>query len=878
MIGSRLAHYEITALIGKGGMGEVYRAKDTVLDRDVAIKVLPAEFSHDRDRVARFEREATTLAKLQHTNIATVYGFEENEDRRILVMELVEGEELAERLSRGPIPVEEAIYLATRIAEGLEVAHAMGIVHRDLKPANIKITPDGDVKILDFGLARAFTGDVEGSDSSVLANSPTLTAAMTQVGVILGTAAYMSPEQARGKTTDKQADIWSFGVVLYEMLTADQLFAGETVSDSIGAILNRDPDLDNLPEVPPRVRTLLRRCLARDKRQRLRDIGDARLELEDATVTHRTTKKADGRGSRRAPWLAAALLGSLVVVLGWLALTRGPESAHHLTTLGLPRDEAVDLGIHNAWPRLKFSPDGTEVVYLGGEDFELFRRDVDSFDSQVVPGTEGVSMFTFSPDGLWIAYMAQSKLWKVALSGGAPIEICDTATGPGLAWGADEIYFSRANGGGLWSVSAGGGQPRPISTLDDEREETSHRWPHVLPGGRHLLITIKTAHIPSFDDAQIGLLSLDTGDVEVLLSGGMYPQYLETGHIVYGRDSELFAVPFDLESRAVRSTPTRVLEQVDTVDVNGCAQYALSSAGDLAYLSAGEDQAELELVWLHVSGKVSRLDIDDTYAMQLSIRPDGSQLAALVPAANDKIFIYDFQRRIMTRLTNTPGNDVQPIWSPDGRQILYQNDRDGFGDLYVIPTDGSAPARRILASPFEDFPDCWSPDGARVLFTRLDAGGNPEIFIMPVDGSQEPSPLFESSYSTAGGRISPDGKWLTYVSDSAGEWNVFVRPFGSSGNPVRVSVSGGGRPQWSPDSKTIYFTNDRRMMAVPLEAGATLQVGAPREIFEMDEMIFGALPLMSDGERFLANRANPEMRKHFGIRVVFDWTERINEL
>jgi Tol biopolymer transport system component/predicted Ser/Thr protein kinase len=877
LIGKTLGHYEITGLLGKGGMGEVYRAQDTTLNREVAVKVLPPEFSHDLERVARFEREATTLAKLQHTNIATIYGFEKDQDRRFLVMELVEGEELAERLDRGPIPAEEALLLATQIAEGLEVAHNMGIVHRDLKPANIKITPTGDVKILDFGLARAYSGEADGGSTLEIGNSPTITAAMTQAGVILGTAAYMSPEQARGKSIDKQADVWSFGVLFYEMLTADRLFGGETVSDSIGAILHRDPDLTQLPVVPPQIHTLLRRCLARDKRQRLRDIGDARLELADAMATRSTAKESD-QGFRRAPWLVAAALAVMVAVLGWMAFTRSPEAVHHLATLGLPRDEAVDLGTHNAWPRLKFSPDGKQVVYVGGEEFKLFRRDVDSFESEVIPGPENVSLFTFSPDGLWIAYMANSKLWKVALSGGAPVEICDTADGPGLAWGSNEIFFSRANGGGLWSVPAAGGQPHSVSILNDEREETSHRWPHVLPGGRHLLITIKTARITTFDDASIGLLSLDTGEVQVLVQGGMYPQYLATGHIVYGRDAQLFAVPFDLKSLEVKGTPIRVLEEVDTVAVNGCAQYALSTDGHLAYLSAGEDQAELELVWLNVSGKISRLDIGNPYSLQLSFRPDGEQLAALIPAANDKIFVYDFQRQIMTRLTNTPGNDAVPIWSPDGTQIVYQNDRDGSGDLFLIPSDGSAPARRILASPFDEFPNTWSPDGTQILFSRVDAGGKSEIWIMPVDGSDEPRVLFASEHSSGRARISPDGQWIAYISDSSGDINVYARPFGRPGNPVRISISGGNRPQWSPDGKTLYYVDDPRMMAVPVEAKASLQVGTPQEVFELDETVFGLFPLAPDGERFLANRANPQMRKHFGIRVVFDWTDKLTEL
>ncbi len=878
MIGNTLGRYEITALLGKGGMGEVYRAMDTSLNREVAVKVLPSAFSHDPERVARFEREATTLAKLQHTNIATIYGFEQDHDQRFLVMELVEGEDLAERLERGPIPPEEAMALAVQIAEGLEVAHNMGIVHRDLKPANLKITPTGDVKILDFGLARAFADEVDGGSTMESGTSPTLTAAMTQIGAILGTAAYMSPEQARGKSIDKQADLWSFGVVFYEMLTADRLFGGETVSDSIGAILHRDPDLSQLPEMPFQIHTLLRRCLARDKRQRLRDIGDARLDLEDAIATRSSTKKSGGNRLRHAPWLVAAVLAVMVGVMGSLALTRSPETAHRLATLGLPRDEAVDLGIHNAWPSLQFSPDGKQVVYMGGDDFRLFRREVDSFDSEVIPGIDGVSLFTFSPDGLWIAYTAKSKLWKVALSGGAPMEICDIQVGPGLTWGNGNIYFSHGNGGGLWSVPVAGGQPRPVSTLNDEREETSHRWPHVLPDGRHLLITIKTARITSFDDALIGLLSLETGEVQVLIQGGSSAQYLPTGHIIYGRDEQIFAVPFDLASLTVQGTPVSVLDEIDTVDVNGCAQYSLSAKGDLAYLSAGEDQAELELVWMNISGKASHLDIGNPYSFEHVFRRDGQKLATMIPAANDKIYVYDFQRNIMTRLTNTPGNDTQPIWSPDGTQIVYRNDRDGSLDMYVIPADGSSPAQRILASPEDESPDVWTPDGTQILFTRVAMNGKVEICSLASDGSGEPSVLYPSEYSNWGPSLSMDGRWIAYGSDSSGEANIYVRRFDGTGPPVRVSVDGGERPQWSPDGKILYYIVDLQMMAVPIESGASIQVGTPYDIFTMDSAFSGTSPLAPDGEHFIISRADPQLRKHFGIRVVFDWAERLVEI
>jgi serine/threonine-protein kinase len=876
LLGKTLAHYDITDLLGKGGMGEVYRALDTKLGREVAIKILPTEFSGDPERAARFDREARTLASLQHPNVASIYGFEEVDGIRFLVMELVEGDDLAERLKSGGLPWKEAVDVAEQIAEGLEAAHAQDIVHRDLKPANIKITPTRDVKILDFGLARAYAGEPDGDETDTL-NSPTITAAMTQVGTIMGTAAYMSPEQARGRGVDKQSDIWSFGVVLYEMLTGECLFKGETVSDSIGAILHRDPDLDQLPDVPPQVRTLLRRTLIRDKRKRLRDIGDARLELEEARSGTAAVPVAAPTRSGKTGWLAALAMTVLAAVLGTMFFIRDSDPGPTQTTLGLSKEEAVSLSSGGlSWSHLDVSPDGTSVVYRGDESNALHLRDIGSFTATKLIDTEQAKLPVFSPDGRWIAYFGQSGLWKIAVSGGAPVRICDTERGPGLTWGQGELYFSRTNGGGLWAVSENGGEIRSISTPDASRDETSHRWPQVLPGGRHLLLTIKTARIATFDDASIGLLSLDTGQVTVLMQGGSNPHYVASGHLVYGRGTQLFAAPFDLKSLTVTGTPTPVLDGIHISDITGSAGYALSPGGDLVYVPSLPDYWDFRLVWWHRSGKTSALEFDQLRAFDLAVSPDEERFVAAVPGANDKLWIYDLRQKTTSRLTNTPGNDRNPVWSPDGRSVAYRNDIGGPSDIFLVGADGSAPAERLHASESFDSPSSWSPDGSRLLFTRIESDGNADIWSLNMSGEYEAEPFLQSPDLERDAQFSPGGEWVAYVSDTAGDREIYVRPYPGPGNALRVSRSGGTRPFWAPDGSALYFTADDRIMEVPFERTAGFRPGEPVEVF-VGTSLAPNLNLAPIGDRFLATLGNPDALQ-FQIRVIFDWADELNRI
>jgi serine/threonine-protein kinase len=844
-------------------MGEVYRARDTKLDRDVALKLLPSEFSGDPERLARLDREARLLASFQHPGIASIYGYEHVEGVRFLTMELVEGEDLSERIQRDPIPLHEAIEIAEQVANALEAAHRKNIIHRDLKPANIKVDQDGVVKVLDFGLARVFADDEP--DPEDLEHSPTITAAMTHAGVIMGTAAYMSPEQARGRGLDRQSDIWSFGVVLYEMITGDQLFGGDTVSDSIGAILNRDPDLEKLAGAPPALRRLIVRCLQRDKRQRLRDAGDARLELVEARQARVDSVATRTQNSRRG-WVTAAIMAALALAFGWLSFSSPETRRSSVTTIGMPRGQFLNYTLNGSWPSFDISPDGKHVVYAGGIGQKLYLRETDSFALRTVSEMQ-CFLPTFSPDGNWIAFFAESKLWKVAVTGGAPVEVCETENGPGLAWGPEDFYFPTDAGSPLWTVPVGGGELRLLSELDDAADETSHRWPHVLPGGRHALLTIKTAGIESLNDAAIGLLDLESGEHSILLQGGTDARYVPTGHIVYGRGDELFAVRFDLASLSLQGTPVPVFGDVYLSAVNGSVHAKLSAAGDLTYVPATDMVQDWELVWVELSGRVTPLPIADQRFLAPEISPDGNRFAGLRLAANDKIWTFDLRRETASRLTSTPGNDFGSVWSPDAKSIVYGNDRGGGLDLYLIPADGSAPARKIVEGEGTNFASDWSPDGSVVLFSRLKDDGDLDIWEVAMDGSDETRPYLETQHSEFLPQFSPDGKWVAYVSDVAGEQAIYVRPFPAGGTAVRASAEASTVAGWSPDGRTLYYTGDGAIYAVAIDTTSGLEVGDPEVVVALDPRWFGSYSLHPDGTKFLVNRADPEVTRQHEIQL-----------
>jgi serine/threonine protein kinase len=680
--GKRLGPYEILSAIGAGGMGEVYQAHDTKLGRDVAIKVLPEAFAHDGDRLARFQREAKMLASLNHPNIATIHGLEKSNGMSYLVMELVSGETLADRVKRdGAFSIEEALKIGVQIAEALEAAHEKGIIHRDLKPANVKVTPEGKIKVLDFGLAKAFSDDGASSDPS---DSPTLSRAATLQGVILGTAAYMSPEQARGKTVDNRTDIWAFGCVLYEMLTGKHAFDGEGTTDILAAVVRAEPDWTKLPpSTPEQIRTLVRRCLQKDQALRTRDAGDARIEIHEALAEPRVISVIQAKPVYRTkvPWAVAVTLAILatVALLGWWrSAQRIEKPVRPLVRLDVDLGPDVSLGSPAG---IDVSPDGTRLVYesqpinTGGAEFpnttqgRLFTRRLDQPNATELAGTQGAYAPFFSPDGQWVAFFAQGKLKKISVDGGATITLSDAASATGGSWGEDgNIIAALGAAGGLFKIASSGGAPTAVTEL--EPGEGTHRWPQVLPGAKAVLFTANAYQqallAGGFDDASIDVISLPDHSRKTLVRGGMFGRYLRSGHLVYVSRGTLFAVPFDLERLEVRGAPVPVLEGVGSSETYGSAQLAFSQTGTVVYGSVGEGGLRT-VQWLDATGKTQPLLAKSGSYLRPSLSPDGTRLAI----ASSDIWVYDWQRDTMTRLTFNV-TAIGPIWPPGAWGQLFR--------------------------------------------------------------------------------------------------------------------------------------------------------------------------------------------------------------
>ena len=836
MIADTIGHYRITGKLGEGGMGEVYRAKDTKLDREVAIKILPESVSQDPERLARFTREAKVLASLNHPNIAQIYGIED----RAIVMELVEGETL-----RGPLPLETALNYAKQIAEALEVAHEKGITHRDLKPANIMITPAGVVKILDFGLASVPSREV-GSDPT---NSPTITMVSAQTGMITGTAAYMSPEQARGQSVDRRADIWAFGVVLWEMLTGRQLFQGATVSDIIAAVLRAEP---NFEQVPAKVRPLMKRCLEKEPKKRLQAIGDLDLLLQDST-------SAASEGAKRArplPWIiAAAALAVALAGVSWMAY-RATRTAGLKPLVRFNVDlggQDVPLGLVRGASAV-LSPDGARLVYAS--QGKLFTRKLDQPEATELVGTEGAYAPFFSPDGQWVAFFAVGKLKKLFVEGGAPAVLSDASLGVGGDWGEDgTIIAALSDDGALSRISSTGVAATPVTELAPG--ESTHRWPQILPGGKAVLFTSNTS-VNGFDAASIEVVSLKDHRRKTLQRTGTFGRYLPSGHLVYVNNGTLFAVAFDVSALEVRGTPVPVLEHVYS-SYYGLAHLNFSQTGMLLYRSGGASGSSLVTVqWLDSAGKTQPLLAKPGNYSDLRLSPDGQRLALDIPEGSKRdVWIYEWQRDTMKPLTFDAGgrSSMDPVWSPDGRYIIF----GGKGGIFWTRSDGASKPQQLTQSNNSQYPWSFTPDGKRLAWMETATGGlrlwtmTLETHAAGLRGGKPES--FPQNFDERQPVFSPDGRWLAYVSNASGIHEVYVRAFPDTGGQWQISNGGGAFPIWSRNGHELFFrSSDSRIMVVTYTVnGDSIMPDKPRawsKRLASFDVGFQSYDLAPDGKRF----------------------------
>jgi Tol biopolymer transport system component len=886
----QIGPYTISGELGRGGMGVVYLGHDSRLDRDVAIKSLPQHFATEPERLARFEREAKTLASLNHPNIAGIHGVENVDGAMYLILEYVAGETLADRLDRGALSVDDAIDFCAQIAAGVEAAHEAGVIHRDLKPANIKITPEGVAKVLDFGLARTEETSTSGSSVSQL---PTLTTphSPTTPGAILGTAPYMSPEQARGRRVDKRSDIWSFGVLLYECLTGASPFIGETATDSIGAILHKDVDLKHLPtETPEGVRRVIARCIERDKSMRLRDIGDARIELLRPTAHEVQGGAAKRLATSRIVGIALVLVTALAGLASWSAWLAPGAPAPKVMRLRAQLSTEDFLLTQDAGSQFAISPDGAFMVFAGEKSIEgtnlLYIRALDQFEATPLTGTSNARNPFFSPDGRWIGYATSNKLKKVSITGGASLTLCDVDNDyRGASWGDNGmIVYSPNTNSGLWIVPDTGGTPEELTALDETANERSHRWPYMLPGSKAVLFTSQVRG-DSFNNTLIELYDFETGKRAVLHRGGSSPSYTPSGHIVFGRDGSLFAVPFDLDTLTVRGSPAPVLEEIQTNSGNGGTPYNFSETGVLMYQAGGEF-IQSQAMWADRQGATSLLDPTPRNILSTMLSPDESRLAYQlygIESSNFDIWVYEIKRNVLSRLTFSNGNEMNPIWSPDGEFIVYSDSTASKPILMRKRADGSSDAERLMKT--EDvvqFASDWSSDGRYIMYQEQSQGdsGWDLVYVEIDDSDPEPILFLGTPYDEIHGVFSPDGKWVAYESDESGQGEIYVRPFPSGGGRWQISSAGGIYPAWSEDGSELFFIENGSITAVGITNSETsISIGAATRVmpFKPKEKFFnGQYNVTQDEQRFVISQVinqNTGEQDPSALFFVFNWFE-----
>jgi eukaryotic-like serine/threonine-protein kinase len=900
--GTSVGPYRVLALIGEGGMGQVYRAHDTKLQRDVALKILPDAFTHDPDRRTRFTREAHVLASLNHSNIGGIHGFEDSGQVHALVLELVEGPTLADRIGPGPLPVDEALAIARQIADALEAAHEHGIVHRDLKPANIKVREDGTVKVLDFGLARPPgppyaaptasdpTGPYELNVPDAV--SPTIVSpAITAIGVILGTAAYLSPEQAKGKPADKRSDIWAFGCVLFEMLTGRRAFDEDNVSDTLAAIIKGEPDWSLLPSsAPPAIITMLRACLTRDRHRRISDVAAVKYILNHHADAGVPSGAAAGTHARGRRWPAAVATVAMSAVVGYAVWTLKPSPTLQVTRFAITTSETNALISSGIDRDVAITPDGSRIVYGGSN--QLLVRGLDQLEPAVLTGFGGPSGFgaprgiVVSPDGQWVGFFTGPAMQRVAINGGPAVKIATTDGQPrGATWGPDGtiVFATFAPGTGLQRVSHLGGEPTVLTRPDRERGERDHWWPEFLPGGEAVLFTT-TSGTAGIENTDIAVLDLRTGRSKVLIRGGSHAQYARSGHLVYGVSGTLRAAAFDLRRLEVVSTPVAVLEGVATTAI-GAANAAVAANGSLVYVpgTAGAG-GQRTVVSVNREGRASPLPglPPDSYR-DVRLSPDGARLALATPT---DVWTYDAARGTRNRLTTNTAQNRSPLWTPDGQRIIFTSTRAGHPELFWRSADGSGDDERLFARSRE-FLDVlassWSPDGKQLLFSEVSPNGQNAISRMAIASRSDGEVLLRNESRLSFPALSPDGRCIAYMSEVSGRAEIYVERYPEFGHRQRISTDGGTRPLWSHDGQELYFhsLDARHLLAVPMKSGATrLEAGRPQVLFEGGISIRGVgswpYDVARDGRFFILRDTQTEKGgTPSTMAVVLNWFEEL---
>jgi eukaryotic-like serine/threonine-protein kinase len=868
MVGKTLGHYRIGEQLGRGGMGEVYIADDLNLNRKVALKFLPDTFAADPERMARFEREAKLLASLNHPGIAAIYGLEQADGKRFLALELVEGETLAQRISKGPLSFEEALGICRQIAEALEAAHEKGVIHRDLKPANVMIADGDKVKILDFGLAKALSDETQSVDAS---HSPTLTEAMTRPGVILGTAAYMSPEQAKGKSVDKRADIWAFGCILYECLTGKRAFEGEAVTETLAAILRGEPDWQALPaSTPANIRFVLRRCLEKNASRRFHHAADLKIEIEETREAAEIP--VPGKHSWLVwTWASIAIVSVIALaVLGFFYFhnqTPAEAMQFHVTVPPMLNENSIAI-----------SPNGRMIAFVAQSSESasaLFVREIGAITPRPLNGTEGAEHPFWSPDSLSIGFFAEGRLKRVEVSGGLSRDICAATGAWGGTWNQNGTIIFSIGLAPLYSVSAAGGEPSAVTSLDMSKKEIGHFLPCFLPDGRHYLYGSGDA---SKTDIYLG--SLDSMERIRLLTDVIKAAYAEPGYLLFYRGRTLFAQPFNAKKLTFYGEPAGIADNL-LIDRYKVACFTVSQNGRLVYRS-GTAQAKSQFIWFDRAGKqLGPAGEPGMYERAFDLSLDGQKIAAVRTdprTSQPDIWIIEWERNVSTRLTFDPALAGDVVWCPDGLRIAFNSFRKGNAVIYEKKSSGVGGEALITESAKNAWIEDWSKDGRYIAYGL---GLNPtDLYVIPLFGDRKPVSIVQSPFNKDEPHFSFDGKWLAYGSDESGVWQVYVISFPAADQKRQVSTSGGGQPRWRQDGKELYYlASDGKMMAVDIRVGAGIKPGVSHELFDTGlsvDPILDQYAVTPDGRRFLILKSIGETAAT-PITVILNWTSLLNK-